>query len=77
MGSALIDVYAKCGRIVDSRRVFDQMKDRNLVTWNSMIRGYAIHGPGEDALELFYKLEELFHKLEEPNEFSFFAALSA
>ncbi|XP_020245821.1 pentatricopeptide repeat-containing protein At5g16860-like [Asparagus officinalis] len=69
-GSALIDMYAKCGRIAYSRRVFDLMKDRNVVTWNSMIGGYAIHGLSENALELFYMLQE-------PDDVSFIAALSA
>uniref|UniRef100_A0A1D1Z651 Pentatricopeptide repeat-containing protein At5g16860 n=1 Tax=Anthurium amnicola TaxID=1678845 RepID=A0A1D1Z651_9ARAE len=70
VGSALIDMYAKCGRIIDSRRVFDLMKEKNLVTWNSMIGGYAFHGLGEEALKIF-------HRLEEPDEVSFIAALSA
>lgn len=70
IGSALIDVYAKCGRIGDSRRVFDLMKEKNLVTWNSMIGGYAIHGLGEDALQLFYMLEK-------PDDVTCIAVLSA
>ncbi|XP_058095537.1 pentatricopeptide repeat-containing protein At5g16860-like [Magnolia sinica] len=70
VGSALIDMYAKCGRIGDSRGVFDLMTDKNLVTWNSMIRGYAIHGLAKNALEIFRRLEE-------PDQISFIAALSA
>ncbi|MQL97895.1 hypothetical protein Taro_030597 [Colocasia esculenta] len=70
VGSALIDMYAKCGRIVNSRRVFDLMKERNLVTWNAMIGGYAFHGLGEEAIKIFRSLDG-------PDEVSFIATLSA
>ncbi|KAI0492087.1 hypothetical protein KFK09_026352 [Dendrobium nobile] len=70
VGSALIDMYAKCGRIKNSRTVFDLMDDRNLVSWNSMIGGYAIHGLAHNALEIF----EMVTK---PDDVSFIAALSA
>lgn len=70
VGSALIDMYAKCGRIRDARKVFNQMPEKNLVTWNAMIGGYAFHGLGEEALEIFRAMEE-------PDEVSFIAALSA
>ncbi|XP_010925611.1 pentatricopeptide repeat-containing protein At5g16860-like [Elaeis guineensis] len=70
VGSALVDMYAKCGRIKDSRRVFDLMADKNLVTYNVMIGGYAVHGLVEDALRIFRMLEE-------PDEVSFITALSA
>lgn len=40
-GSSLIDMYAHCGKIEDSRKVFDRVIAKNVVTWNSMINGYA------------------------------------
>ncbi|XP_072999066.1 pentatricopeptide repeat-containing protein DOT4, chloroplastic [Typha latifolia] len=70
VGSALLDMYAKCGRIEESRRVFDLMEDKNLVTYNAMIGAYAVHGQGENALEVFRMLED-------PDQVSFIAALSA
>lgn len=70
VASALIDMYAKCGTIKDSRRLFDLMSDKNLVTWNAMIGGYAVHGLGKNALEIFRMVEE-------PDRISFIAALSA
>lgn len=70
VGSALIDMYAKCGRIKNSRIVFDLMEDRNLVSWNSMIGGYAIHGQAHNALEIFKMVAA-------PDDISFIAALSA
>ena len=53
VGTALIDMYAKCGRVGSARLVFDQMGVRNLVTWNTMIDGYMKNGDTEGALNLF------------------------
>ncbi|KAJ4702720.1 Pentatricopeptide repeat-containing protein [Melia azedarach] len=52
VGSALVDMYAKCGYLNLSRRVFDQMPVRNVITWNVIIMAYGMHGEGEEALEL-------------------------
>lgn len=51
--NALIDMYAKCGKIDLSRAVFDGMKERDTVTWNVMIASYGVHGLGAEALSLF------------------------
>lgn len=53
LANALVDMYAKCGSIVDSRRTFDEMKRRDLVSWTSMMMGYGNHGYGREAVELF------------------------
>ncbi|XP_078431695.1 pentatricopeptide repeat-containing protein At2g37320-like [Wolffia australiana] len=50
VGCALVDMYAKSGRIGDARRVFERARERNVATWNAMIGGYAFHGRGEAAL---------------------------
>ncbi|WOL08226.1 pentatricopeptide repeat-containing protein [Canna indica] len=70
VGSALVDMYAKCGRLRDARKVFDLMQDKNLVTYNAMMGGYAVHGLTDDALEIFFMVEE-------PDQVSFISALSA
>ncbi|TYI19147.1 hypothetical protein ES332_A07G144100v1 [Gossypium tomentosum] len=41
VGTALIDFYSKCGFLEDARKVFDEMSERDLVSWNAMISGYA------------------------------------
>ncbi|XP_057825480.1 pentatricopeptide repeat-containing protein At1g08070, chloroplastic [Cryptomeria japonica] len=51
--NALIDMYGKCGSIQRSRVLFDKIDHSNVVSWNAMIAGYAMHGYSEDALELF------------------------
>ncbi|KAI3732700.1 hypothetical protein L1987_63907 [Smallanthus sonchifolius] len=40
-GSALLDMYAKCGRVVDAHKCFDCMPVRNSVSWNALISGYV------------------------------------
>ncbi|XP_027159845.1 pentatricopeptide repeat-containing protein At3g03580-like [Coffea eugenioides] len=49
----LINMYTKCGELLASREVFDSMKSRDLVSWNSMISGYAENEFYEEAIELF------------------------
>ncbi|BFG19207.1 hypothetical protein CerSpe_054810 [Prunus speciosa] len=51
--TSLVDMYAKCGEMIDSRTVFDGMKNRNTVTWTSIIAGYARKGFSEEAICLF------------------------
>lgn len=41
VGTSLIDMYSKCSNVDNSRRVFDHMFDKNVVTWTSMVTGYA------------------------------------
>ncbi|XP_028764210.1 pentatricopeptide repeat-containing protein ELI1, chloroplastic-like [Neltuma alba] len=53
VGTALIDMYCKCGSLDDARKVFDKMRDKDVVAWNSMIMGYAIHGFSEEAFRMF------------------------
>ncbi|XP_043694416.1 pentatricopeptide repeat-containing protein At1g08070, chloroplastic-like [Telopea speciosissima] len=53
LGSSLIDMYAKCGRVEDARNVFDRLPDRNVVCWTSMIAGYSQLGLFKEAIQLF------------------------
>lgn len=57
VNTALIDMYAKCGLISDAVMIFNSMRERNSVSWNSMIFGYANYGYCEDAIKLFYSME--------------------
>ncbi|KAF8378055.1 hypothetical protein HHK36_029389 [Tetracentron sinense] len=53
VSNALMDVYAKCGRIEESLELFLKSPNRNEVTWNTMIVGHVQLGNGEEALRLF------------------------
>ncbi|CAO2816805.1 unnamed protein product [Amaranthus hypochondriacus] len=56
VGSALIDMYSKCGIVKDANKVFYEMPEKNDVTWNSMITGYARNGFSDEALNLFHEM---------------------
>ncbi|XP_057873196.1 pentatricopeptide repeat-containing protein At1g11290, chloroplastic [Cryptomeria japonica] len=74
VGTALIDMYAKCGRIRVARQLFDKMPKRNLITWSTMIAGYGTHGQGEDALALFQNMQQTSIK---PDHITFTSVLCA
>jgi pentatricopeptide repeat protein len=74
VGSALIHMYAKSGSIDDARLVFDRMKERNVITWSVMIGGFAQHGRGHEAYELFLRMQR---EDCEPNEITYTSILNA
>ncbi|KAK9276282.1 hypothetical protein L1049_005813 [Liquidambar formosana] len=74
VSNALIDMYAKCGSIKDSRLVFHMMNKRDEVSWNAMISGYSLHGLGGEALRVFEKMKSTEFK---PNKLTFVGVLSA
>lgn len=53
LATAIMDMYAKCGKLVTARNLFDKMPRRNLVVWNSMISAYSQYGRGAEVLQLF------------------------
>ncbi|KAL8055103.1 hypothetical protein ABFX02_04G034900 [Erythranthe guttata] len=57
IASSLVDMYASCGTVEKSYKVFNSMKDKDLVLWTSMINAYGMHGQGVKAIELFRKME--------------------
>nr|UPT48792.1 pentatricopeptide repeat protein AaPPR819 [Agave angustifolia] len=57
--SSLIDMYAKCRSIGNSKKVFDRMSERrNLVSWTSIITGFAAHGIVNEAIQLFDEMRK-------------------
>ncbi|KFK33599.1 hypothetical protein AALP_AA5G034800 [Arabis alpina] len=56
VSSALIVMYSSCGKLEDARKVFDEIPNRNIVSWTSMIRGYDLNGNALDAVSLFKDL---------------------
>ncbi|XP_071677753.1 pentatricopeptide repeat-containing protein At4g20770-like [Lolium perenne] len=73
VGSALIDMYAKCGNMDEARLCFDTMVTKNIVAWNEMIHGYAQNGFGEKAVELF---EHMLTTEQRPDSVTFIAVLT-
>lgn len=54
--NALIAMYGKCGDLDVARHLFDEMPDRTLVSWNTMIAVYEQSGDGVKAIELFRRM---------------------
>ncbi|KAL6853502.1 hypothetical protein ACP4OV_019531 [Aristida adscensionis] len=74
LGTALIDCYAKAGRLDYASRVFSRVPSRNVMHWTAMICGMAAHLRNEEAVQLF---EEMCQRRVQPNEMTFTAMLSA
>ena len=74
LSTALLTMYAKCGAMDLARDVFDKMPNRSVVSWNSMIMGYGMHGQADKALEIFLDMEK---RGAMPNDATFVSVLSA
>lgn len=74
LGTALMDMYLKCGSFNLAKKLFDEMERKDTVCWNVMLLGLAIHGDGEGALELFNCMKNSGC---EPDDATFVAILTA
>uniref|UniRef100_A0A7N0U8C4 Pentatricopeptide repeat-containing protein n=1 Tax=Kalanchoe fedtschenkoi TaxID=63787 RepID=A0A7N0U8C4_KALFE len=75
IGSALIDMYAKCGLVEEAYDVFRNVSfKRNVGDWNSMISALAIHGLGQEAVRMFQEMEGMELA---PDKITFLALLTA
>ncbi|EYU39753.1 hypothetical protein MIMGU_mgv1a022363mg, partial [Erythranthe guttata] len=54
----LISMYVKFGDLAAARKVFDDMSERNVVSWTAMLNGYHRHGIDYEALRLFIEMQE-------------------
>ncbi|KAI5058915.1 hypothetical protein GOP47_0027085 [Adiantum capillus-veneris] len=50
VGTALVDMYAKCGLIKKAQEVFEKLSYRDVVSWNALLTGYVQHALGEEVL---------------------------
>ncbi|KAK8918556.1 Pentatricopeptide repeat-containing protein [Platanthera zijinensis] len=73
VSTALVNFYNKCGDVSSSRVVFDEMSDRNTVTWCSMMGGYGMQGDSTTSLDLLHRMlgEDM-----KPNDVIFTSILS-
>lgn len=74
VATAIVDTYAKCGAINTSRKVFDQMPQKNVVSWSAMVAAYGMNGLPREALALIPEMELQGLK---PNSVTTLSALSA
>ncbi|KAM2695557.1 hypothetical protein EV1_040040 [Malus domestica] len=74
VGTALVDMYAKCGEIEKAKRLFDEMPEKETASWNALINGFAVNGHGAEALEIFLDMQKENFM---PNNITFIGVLSA
>ncbi|XP_015575273.2 LOW QUALITY PROTEIN: putative pentatricopeptide repeat-containing protein At5g40405 [Ricinus communis] len=74
LGTALVDMYAKCGDMNKAMEVFWAMKEKNVYTWSSAMNGLAMNGAGHKCLELFSLMKKDGVL---PNEVTFLSILRA
>ncbi|OWM76262.1 hypothetical protein CDL15_Pgr009908 [Punica granatum] len=72
--SALITMYAKCGKLDCACRVFESINKPDTVAWTAMISGHAYHGNAHEALKLFTRMLDYGVR---PNGVTFVALLTA
>ncbi|XP_020963113.1 putative pentatricopeptide repeat-containing protein At3g49142 isoform X2 [Arachis ipaensis] len=85
VGNGLIAMYGKCGCLLEARRALDEVPSRDVVSWNSMVAGYAQNMQFDDALEVCREMEALKQKPDaemqnsglSPDSIAFVAILSA
>lgn len=58
IGNSLINMYSKCGYLMDSYQVFQEMPMKDSISWSTLISACGIHGRGEEALEFFYRMHD-------------------
>ncbi|KAJ7977537.1 Pentatricopeptide repeat-containing protein [Quillaja saponaria] len=76
LGTSLIDMYAKCGRMEEGLGVFGIMKEKNIFTWNTLIKGLALAKSGEEAVWWFNRMEQEGFKADEVTLIAVLAACS-
>ncbi|XP_057833070.2 pentatricopeptide repeat-containing protein At3g16610 isoform X2 [Cryptomeria japonica] len=72
--NSLINLYVKCGSLVDALKVFDHMRERNIVSWNTVIAAYRRHGYPQEAVALFHQMQR---KGFQPDQFTFASIVAA
>ncbi|QDP16937.1 hypothetical protein Tsubulata_013519 [Turnera subulata] len=72
--NSIVDMYLKCGLIDEAERFFAEMPARNSISWTAMITGYGKHGRGQEAIQLFNKMQL---ETVEPDDVTYLAVLLA
>uniref|UniRef100_A0A0E0LJI7 DYW domain-containing protein n=1 Tax=Oryza punctata TaxID=4537 RepID=A0A0E0LJI7_ORYPU len=74
VGTSVVDMYSKCGRVEMASKAFRKIKEKNILSWSAMITGYGMHGRGQEALEIFTEMKRSGLR---PNYITFISVLAA
>lgn len=74
LGTALIDMYGKCGSVEKAHELFSELTDKNVFVWTAMIAAHAMEGQTSKAIDLYSEMEATGIK---PDHVTFVALLSA
>lgn len=72
VGSALVDMYCKCGKVEEAEKLHDRMDMQTIVSWNAIISGLSLHERSEEAQKFFCKMVEMGVK---PDNFTYATVL--
>ncbi|KAG6722123.1 hypothetical protein I3842_03G145600 [Carya illinoinensis] len=74
LGSALVDMYSKCGSIEEALQVFERLPKKNAITWSTVIGGLAMHGKANVAIDYFSRMDRVGVT---PSDVTYIGVLSA
>lgn len=74
VGTSLVDMYSKSGSIKDAEKSFSSINSPNVAAWTALVNGYAHHGLGSEAIQLF---EHMLEQQVVPNGATFVGILTA
>ncbi|KAH7440808.1 hypothetical protein KP509_03G011500 [Ceratopteris richardii] len=74
LGTALVDIYAKCGALAKAHRVLEELPVRNVISWNALITGYIEH---DKCAQAFWCFSQIKHEGLSPNSVTYTCILQA
>ncbi|EFJ17102.1 hypothetical protein SELMODRAFT_115259 [Selaginella moellendorffii] len=74
LGTALLNMYGKCGGLPEAKKIFDKLTERDVVVWSAILEAYARHGHPRVALKLFTLMQQEGVR---PNDVTFVGVLEA
>ncbi|XP_073014834.1 putative pentatricopeptide repeat-containing protein At3g47840 [Primulina eburnea] len=73
VANSLMTMYSKCGQPNSASAIFHEMTRRDVISWSTIISGYAQGGCGEEAFELLSRMKREGQK---PTEYALSSVLS-
>lgn len=74
VGNSIVSMYGKCGQLENAANFFEQMPQRDLVSWNALITAHLLHREGDEVLNIWSQMQRLGIK---PDSITFLLIISA